>query len=504
MSPDPTARRRDLLLGGSGAVLGAAVVGGSWGIRTAGEDRSGGEQDKDTAAAPAGPPAAPPTRRFVSTQLTVPDASLTVAATGPVAPGLTFTTPRTPQFRGVAWDVDGEPVWIEPDGGSVTDLRVQTYRGRPVLTYWTGEIKEGTGSGKGVLLDESYRVVAEVRAGAGVLADIHEFQLTDSGTALITSYPTMPMDLTPIDGPAEGWIWGGRVQEVDVATGEVLLDWEGTDHIDLEESVRALADTGADPLHPFDPIHVNSVEEWGPDHLLLSARHTSTLYRIHRRTGEVVWRLGGKRSDFEVPEEATFGWQHDARVHADGTISIYDNHDNAEEPDEGVVSAGLQLRLDEAAGTVEVVRALRHEDRYGYAMGNAQWLEDDHVLVGWGMDPYATEFDADGNVVWELGGLGLGSYRSWRGRWTGRPTTSPDVAVAGGAVHLSWNGATEVARWRLLGHPAQRTRDAGRPLTTVPRDGFETTVDVTGAAWVSAEALDAGGRVLGRTRRVGV
>ena len=145
-------------------------------------------------------PAAPEALRFVSSQLTAPRTEVWRRDGAAVAAGLLFTTPRTPTFRGVVYDDEAQPVWIEPDGSAATDLRVQTYRGRPVLTYWTGEIKEGTGNGKGVVLDERYLPVAEVRCGHGVLADIHEFQLTSRGTALLTSYPTLPYDLSPSVG----------------------------------------------------------------------------------------------------------------------------------------------------------------------------------------------------------------------------------------------------------------------------------------------------------------
>jgi hypothetical protein len=492
------AGRRTFIVGGVGALVGGAAVGAGWAIT----DATGSEDD--SAEPSASTPAPPPMQRFISTQLRAPETTVTRTEGAALSAGLIFTTPRTPAFRSVIYDDAGSPVWIEPDGNASTDLRVQRYRGRPVLTYWTGEILLGTGNGKGVLLDEQYRTIAEVRAGNGVLADIHEFQLTSRGTALITSYPTMPYDLTPVGGPAEGFIWGGRLQEVDVETGEVLLDWEGMEHIDLTETYRERDEEegeGETPGTPFDPIHVNSVEEDG-DALLICARHTCALYKIDRRTGEVIWRFGGRKSDFEVPEGGEFGWQHDLRRQPDGTLTIYDNHEHAEETDE--VSAALRFRLDEEAMTAELVQALRHEDRYGYAMGNAQYLDDGHVVVGWGMDPYATEFDENGEVVFELGGLGLGSYRSYRFAWTGRPTTKPDVGLGlDGAAYCSWNGATEVASWRVL---TGSSRDGLRRAGTAKRDGFETRVEVTGdTAWFQAEALDVRGKVLGRsapTRRM--
>lgn len=492
--PSAGTARRNFLVGGAGVLLGAGAVGAGWAVTEARDD--GADSEGEEAASE---PAPPPTQRFVSTQLRAPQTTVWRKEGAALSAGLLFTTPRTPTFRSVIYDDTGSPVWIEPDGNASTELRVQEYQGQRVLTYWTGEILEGTGNGKGVLLDDRYRVVAEVRAGNGVLADIHEFQLTSRGTALITSYPTLPFDLTPVDGPAEGWIWGGRLQEVDVATGEVLLDWEAMDHIGLEETNDPPSDgEGESPEKPFDPIHVNSVEEDG-DALLISCRHTNACYKIDRRTGELIWRFGGTRSDIEVPEGGEFGWQHDLRRQPDGTLTMYDNHEHAMETDE--VSAALRFRVDEEAMTAELVQALRHEDRYGYAMGNAQYLDDGHVLVGWGMDPYATEFDESGEVVFEIGQLGLGSYRSYRFPWVGRPTTSPDLAIGpDGAAYCSWNGATEVRQWRVL---AGRSADRLREVETVQRDGFETTIPLAeGTTHVRVEALDARGGVLGTSRVV--
>ena len=246
---------------------------------------------------------------------------------------------------------------------------------------------------------------------------------------------------------------------------------------------------------PFDPIHVNSVEEDG-DALLVSCRHTCALYKIDRRTGELIWRFGGRRSDFEIPEGGEFGWQHDLRRQPDGTLTIFDNHEHAEKTD--AVSAVLRFDLDEESMAARLVQALRYEDRYGYAMGSAQFLEDGHVLIGWGMDPYVTEFDANGEVVFELSDVGLGSYRACRSPWMGRPTTEPDLAIGpDGAAHASWNGATEVARWRFLGGPALGRL---RELTTVDRAGFETSAQIKDVTHLQVEALARSGRVLARSR----
>lgn len=489
-------RRAAILIGAGSAVGGAAIATGAVGIAGAGSG------DRDAAADAPAPTV--PLRRFRSSMVTMPKVTAHRSAAGTPADGYLMATPVTEVGTAIVVDDDAEPVWIDPEGRYVMDLDVQTYRGEPVLTFWAGKTLLGHGVGAGVILDTAYRPIASVQTGAGVTADMHEFRLTPDGTALVISYPPRPMDLRAAAGPADGWAFDGRVQEIDVATGDVLLDWSALDHVGLSESYQPVATTGTGSGRsadvPWDPVHLNSVEADG-DALLVSARHTHTVYRIDRRTGAVRWRMGGRRSDFTVADEARFAWQHDARRHGAGLISLFDNHRNANPG----VSAGLLLDVDETAMTVGLRTRYASDGHFGYAEGSMQLLDGGNVLVGWGKDVSATEYTADGLPVLELRNLGADSYRVRRRAWTGRPTTPPDVAaerVDGSLrVFASWNGATEVATWRV------RTGSGDGDLTTsasVPRAGFETTVTVPDAAAVRVEALDADGKRLGASRTLTV
>ncbi|MGH3242427.1 MAG: arylsulfotransferase family protein [Spirillospora sp.] len=420
---------------------------------------------------------------------------------GATASGLLFLAP----FRGTdaadAMIVDdrGEPVWIYRSERLVTDVRVQTYRGEPVLTYWEGDRRTGGyGDGVGVVLGEDYTRVAEVRAGEGVSGDLHEFVLTDRGTALIIAYPEVEADMRAVGGPRKGRVLDGRVQEIDITTGRVLLDWSALEHLGIEETRTPVAkNADGSAGKPFDPIHVNSVQDDG-DTLLLSARNTCALYSLDRRTGAVRWRLGGKRSDFTFGAHAEFAWQHDARRAPDRTVTLFDNHI-------AVVgdgpSRGLVLEVDEAARHVSLVRELSDGATYGQFMGNVQMLPEGSALVGWGSTPAVTEFAADGTPVLEITGVGDGSYRAYRAPWSGRPAARPAVAVTvldanWMRVHVSWNGATGVAGWRFLTGSVPSRLAVAR---TVRRAGFETGMTVRRAPHVVAEALGADGAALARS-----
>ncbi|WP_427016971.1 arylsulfotransferase family protein [Pseudarthrobacter sp. P1] len=508
--------RRGFLLGAGVVGAGAMALGtaaGRWMVPTA------AAQPAASAAAPTATPtaSAAPTattaildRTFISTKLTSPHATSWTASS--TAGGLLFAAPQGHGSSGLIMDNEGRPVWIEPTGVGITDLRVQDFEGRPVLTYWQGTGTGGHGEGMGTILDTSYGTVAQVKAGNGLTADLHEFRLTDAGTALLIAYPTIRRDLSGVGGPADGYMFDCHVQEVRVRSGEVLLDWSAVGAVGLDESFLAPGDTaaadGSSAEKAFDPFHVNSVDEDGGT-LLVSARHTHTLYLLDRSTGALLWRLGGKRSDFAVAANAAFAWQHDARRRSATEISLFDSHYSQGSTG---TSRGLFLSIDEAARTAGLKAEYANAGHRGNAEGNVQLLPNGNILVGWGADPAATEFTPDGTAIYETVGLGNASYRVYRFPWTATPGTVPSVGVLPGngssmAVFASWNGATEVASWRILTGGGDGGSDGDGGLTAkgvVPRRGFETQFAVANAARVAVEALAADGTVLARSAAVAV
>jgi hypothetical protein len=403
-------------------------------------------------------------------------------------------------------DDRGEVVWFRPlETMAVADFRAQRYGGRPVLTWWRGRAPRGVGDGHYVIVDESYNEIATVTAGNGLTGDIHEFLITPRDTALITVYERKPWDLSPVGGPKEGEIFDGVIQELDIASGRVLFQWKASDHIGAAEStMKAPRAQQGKKAPPFDYFHVNSVAEDLDGDLLVSARHTNAVYKISKKDGRVLWRLGGKRSDYAMGPGTRFALQHDARRQPDGTLTLFDNRAKRK----GARSRVLVLVLDDDLRRATLERTYEHpEGLFAETQANAQFLPNGHVLVGWGQSPHVTEFDRAGDVVFDLrfGGNGADSYRAYRAEWTGRPADDPAVAATrteDGRVtaYASWNGATEVARWQLVaGTDAQRQH----PVATVPKAGFETALTArTEEPFVRVRALGADGTVLGTSRAV--
>lgn len=418
-------------------------------------------------------------------------------------PGLLFLAPKQVDAQTGPLIVDdaGDVVWSLPVGerASAADFRVQTYQGRPVLTWWEGISHRGWGEGEFVIADETYTEIARFKAGNGRQGDLHELQLTEDGTALVLVYEKEERDLTEVDGPAEGWQFENFVQEIDVATGEVLLEWAASDHVDMDESYVELdEEEDGSEEGAYDWFHVNSASLWDDDTIIISARNTHAVYAIDRATGEVEWRLGGRRSDFELDDGAVFGWQHDARRQPDGTLSLFDNWANEDdEPD----SRALFLRIDEAARTASVAREQAHPDGVrSRTQGNTVLLPGGGLLVGWGNQGRVSEFNAAGTLIYDASWAPADSYRVYRLPWIGRPTTPVDVVAERSSneeaeLSISWNGATEVRSWRISGGDDAPTVTE---LATADKTGFETVVTVPARPTFVVEALDAAGQVLGR------
>jgi Arylsulfotransferase (ASST) len=457
-----------------------------------------------------GPP--PPTQSYHSRPDLKPP-PVEMLTSSKTAPGYIFFAPKMKvvQAGPMILDNGGQTVWFHPlKTKGVSDFKVQTYHGQPVLTWWRGRAPMGVGNGYYVISDQSYREIGRVYAGHKLAGDIHDFIITPRNTALVPVYRQVKLDLTQFGGPKQGRIFDGIVQEVDIPTGRVLFEWHSYPEVGLDESFAPApeAKKGAKAA-PWDYFHLNSIDVADDGNYILSARNTRAVYKLNRDTGKLMWRLGGKKSDFKMGSGTTFAWQHDAREQDDGTVTIFDN--GAAPPVEKF-SRVLRIKLDPAAKTATLARSYKHPDNLLAPFeGNAQFLPNGNVFVGWGAIPYFTEYDAQGHVVLDAR-FGKGTakitepdqdadtYRAYRFVWQGHPTDRPAVVVNGGTLYVSWNGATEVARWQVLAG-----KDVGNlsAVTSAPKTGFETAIPIqTSADFVAVRALDRNGAVLGTSKLV--
>lgn len=432
--------------------------------------------------------------------LTPSTVHITTPAKPGAAPGDLFLAP----YQGLGTpgtmiaEQNGALVWFRPlpAGDSASNFQVQQYEGKPVLTWWQGRILEvGFGQGEDEIYDTSYQHVATVRAGNGYHADLHEILLTPEGTAWIDAFDPIEMNLSREGGKANGVLTDSIVEEVDVKTGLVMWEWHALTHIPPSESNNPAPKYS----YPWDYVHINSISPGPSSDVLLSSRNTWTLYDVDIRSGAIRWEIGGRHSSFKQGAGTRFYWQHDAEFQPDGLISVFDN---GSDPPKEKQSRGLLLKVDQASRTVSLVKQFVNPTKtlLAESQGNTLALPGGDWLMGYGRLPNFTEYDSSGHVLLD-GTLGreVQDFRTYLSPWSATPTTRPSlVAKAAGAgamsVAVSWNGATNVASWRVLAGASATTL---APAASVPKQGFQTTVAVPSAGpYVAVQALDGAGNVL--------
>jgi Arylsulfotransferase (ASST) len=495
---NPQINRRQLLRSAGVGVAGLALTG------TVGEIIGGALGSSSSRAASSHvPPAAP--RWHTRPDLRIPALTVNHSEQGVSSDPIFIAPYNAPnaQAGAVIADNSGEAIWENPVAEKVTtNFQVQRYRGSPVLTWWEGSIELGHGVGEYVIADTSYRTVRRVQAAGGLHGDLHEFVITPRDTALLTSYVVRDHDLSSVGGSRSGTIQDAIFQEVDLASGKLLLEWHSLDHIPLTESYAGVT---AD----WDFFHINSVSLDGDGNLLVSGRSTHTVYKLDR-SGAILWRLGGKRGDFSMGAGASFAWQHDARRQPDGTLTVFDN---GATPAVEKLSRGLILDVDEQAMTATLLHQYTHPGILAGSQGSTQLLANGNVFVGWGEVPRVSEFNHAGHIVFDATlGEKYECYRAFRLPWTGTPADAPAISLAGAGRELtayaSWNGATEVRGWQLLAGGSGGANGALRPVASVPASGFESALPAAAAAErgarLAVQALDAHGASLGRSKVLAV
>jgi hypothetical protein len=437
---------------------------------------------------------------------------------GAVFKNLSAKQPMTGQSGPLILDHNLQPVWFDPIGTSAlaANLKVQSYNGKPVLTWWQGTVTASgdTTSGEDVVVDQHYRHVATLKGANGWVISQHELILSGQN-AWVTAYKNVPMNLTPYGGSANGTVLDSAVQEYNLATGQLLYTWDalnpgGTPNVPLSQSKQK-----AFPGVPWDAYHINSIQLAGNETFLVSLRNTWSAYLINRLTNGIDWTLSGdpKLSTFALPKNAEFEWQHDVELHNGNVVSVFDDaccgfsqisSTSVKFAKPAGPSRGLVLKLNPANHTASfVAQYVRAKNFNAYFLGNAQLLPGGNVSLSWGSTPFFSEDSSKGKVLldgfWPVPDI---SYRMYVQKWIGIPYFPPSGAVRnnGGkaTVYASWDGDTQVVGWRVLaGSSAQSLKS----VATKAKSGFETTIPLSSTSKAyEVQALGPKGKVLGTSK----
>ncbi|KAJ9483459.1 hypothetical protein VN97_g9941 [Penicillium thymicola] len=459
-----------------------------------------------------------PLQKFQSSSIQTP--IMNVTKMGQTEPGFLFLSPhdiiRKSGYPAIYSD-DGQLVWQGPSG-NYSALQPQMLNSEPVIAYWSGDLSSGFGFGGITIVNNSYdeihRVTLDCKAENFVTIydpmefasciDIHESEITDNGTILVTAVNVTQADLSTIGGPKDGWIQDTLVYEIDIKTNEILFRWSAYEHIDqvpLRDVRAPLRGSGSNKTDPYGYPHFNSIHKYG-DSYLVSSRYMCSLFFI-ASNGSMTWQLHGLTGgDFELGVGTSFCYQHDARFKSQSdervTISLH-NNENSDFTDKTSLTTGIVLDV-ELQGSKQVTLKSRMWDAaepvYARSQGGYQSLGNGHVLQQHGATPKIEEYNENGTIVMRAR-FGydetMQTYRTYRYPWVGRPATKPNVTACldresgKSAVYVSWNGATDVESWKVYSGTVVKQ--------TAVRNGFETTILVDGPTSSDSVVVEAVGGV---------
>ncbi|OJJ29744.1 hypothetical protein ASPWEDRAFT_121845 [Aspergillus wentii DTO 134E9] len=455
-----------------------------------------------------------PSRSYVSFEYESPEVEIFEWGSG-CDDRFTFLAPRGDSIAHpgpMILDAKGDLVWMKWNWGTTQNFQVQRYRGEDYLTYWEGSTVEGRSEGLWYMLDSSYTQRYEISPIGYSGGDLHEFHITKDDTALVTIYDPVLTDLSSVGGSERGWIHDGVFQDIDIETGELLFEWRASDHFAINATYEPLGGDGKERSTGFDFFHINSADKDEEGNYLISSRHLHAVILIDRETGNVTWVLGGKLNEFtdlSDGQATNFAWQHDARLHENGSLTLFDNSVHSRKDPE-ISSRGVSIQLDISARTAALNTAYYHpQDMRAVSQGNVQILDTGNAFVGWGHSAAYSEFTPDGQPVCDVHygasayySFGrVQSYRISKGTWVGRPHTLPDAVVVDDHIYASWNGATEIVAWQLEVWDLQDIDGMTfNVIDTVPKGGFETAIEIPedmGSPYFRVTALDTHGEALG-------
>ncbi len=434
--------------------------------------------------------------------------------TSELAPGYIFVgnfynvtyPPMVGQSGPLILDNRLQPVWFKPvsEKDVASNLSLQTYQGKPALSYWQGTITNTgeTLTGQDIVVNQHYQRVATVKGKDGWVPTVHEM-IIHGNDAWVTVNKNLPMNLSKYGGAYNGSMIDSGVQEYNIKTGKLLYTWDALKHISLNDSEASLPTNG----FPWDAYHINSIQLLGNGKMLVSMRDIWAVYEVDIKTGKILWTLGGRHSDFTFGPGAGFSWQHDVRAYPGSSlITMFDDHCCQETGGGTYVSPsapsrGLVLKLDMATHTARLVSQYSHGNSFdAQYMGDLEPLAGGDEFVGWGSEQNFTEYTASGHMILDayLPYPDI-SYRVTVEPWVGLPLYPPSGAARHTAgktvVYASWNGATRVLSWRVLGGSGSSS------VATAPKKGFETQIRVNSSdTTFRVQALGAGGRVLGTSK----
>jgi arylsulfotransferase ASST len=222
----------------------------------------------------------------------------------------------------------------------------------------------------------------------GQVADPHDLQWKRNGDYLVAADVTQSgVDTSSYGGSSDADVLNTELQQVSPG-GRLVWNWDSQDHISLAETGRwwpHIIETATDA---YDILHWNSIEPDGGS-VIASFRNLDAVYKIKKSTGEIAWKLGGTTTPESLqvkddPRRYTLGGQHDARLLADGTLTVFDDRTELANH----TPRAVRYRINGKERTATLLESISDPAvPASTCCGSARRLANGSWLIDWGRNP---------------------------------------------------------------------------------------------------------------------
>ena len=233
----------------------------------------------------------------------------------------------------------------------------------------------------------------------GFALDVHDLQVLEDGSYYIFGRDHITIDMSQYvpGGDTAAVLVAHTIHHMDVNDNE-LWRWHSIDHYDILDVDEHINLT----LHTIDWTHCNSMDIDSDGNLIISTRNFNEITKINRQTGEIIWRLGGERNQFQfINDNRGFSRQHDARILSNGHLALFDNGHYLIPQ----YSSYVEYEIDEQNFTATLIRRYsRNGTIYSDTRGGVQELLNGNILISWDnlQNPFVSEIDADDSTEYEV------------------------------------------------------------------------------------------------------
>ncbi|MBC7552864.1 MAG: aryl-sulfate sulfotransferase [Taibaiella sp.] len=307
--------------------------------------------------------------------------------------------------------------------GSVYDFRQWRIGGNTYYTFVRNDTDAfhiqniNLTAGSVVVLDSAFNTIkrigllpfADVDTTGRRALDLHDFILLGPAHYIaLANYErqvsNIPQDLHPVQALK---ISAAIIQEV--KDGKVVWQWDAS-HFPEFYAAANMNNNFAVTTKTQDYMHINSCcIDPADSNLVVSFRSIDQVVKISRRTGAVLWRLGGKNSDFKLTPAMKPMHQHHATLTLDHKIMMLDNGDSSLRR----TSRVLEFGLNETDKTVTSFKAFEIPENYTQHMGSVE-KEGDWYIIGGGTAKYILDINSKTGEVKFRQKSNLTSYRIYK------------------------------------------------------------------------------------------